>query len=217
MKKIISFSLWGEDPLYLNGAVWNAENRYKFYPDWNCRFYIDDTVPDIIVKKLYDAGCEIRVMGRTTDVLGMYWRFHPMFDDENIDRFIVRDTDSKFTDREVAMVSQWIASTKPFHIIRDCESHQTSILGGTWGSIPGYIPNFEIKMSSFIFQLKPDSRNPRGLFHGTDQMFLHRHVWPLIKDNHVAHIRKGIPALRLTEDDIEVPDPEDGHYVGMVA
>jgi len=215
-KKIISFALWGTNPLYVNGAVWNAENSNKFYPDWKCRFYHDETVPTRDLCLIEDTGAELVLMQKTTDVLGMFWRFHPMFDDPTIERFIVRDTDSKFCDREVAMVNEWIASDKPFHIIRDCESHATPILGGTWAAIPGCIPEFETKIGFWFAQIEPDHKNPRGIFHGSDQMFLSKYVWPVIKRNHTAHVRADMPQLKYSGDEIEVATPADGHYVGMV-
>jgi len=46
------FSLWGNNSLYCDGAVWNAVEREKFYPDWNCRFYYDDSVSLEIVDKI---------------------------------------------------------------------------------------------------------------------------------------------------------------------
>ena len=215
-KKIISFALWGTNPLYVDGAMWNAEHSKDFYPDWKCRFYHDDTVPTPALQFIADTGAEMRPMARTTDVLGMFWRFHPMFDDWEIERFIVRDTDSKFTNREVKMVNEWIESKKPFHIVRDCESHATQILGGTWGAIPGCIKDFEEKIGFWFTQIRPDGANPRGLFHGSDQLFLGRFVWPIIKNNHCAHVRANMPHLKYSGNEIEVPDPEDKHYIGMV-
>ena len=215
-KKVISFSLWGDNPLYTNGAIWNAEHCEEFYPGWVCRFYHDDTVPSEVLEKIAVTGAEMVPMGRTTDVLGMYWRFHPLFDDDTIERFIVRDTDSKFSHRESKMVTEWIESGKPFHIIRDCESHATVILGGTWGAIPGCIPNFDQNLGIWFTQIQPDARNPRGLFHGSDQIFLTKYVWPYIRKNHIAHVRANMPHLKYAGDEIEVPDPEDKHYVGMV-
>jgi hypothetical protein len=216
LKKVISFALWGDNPLYVNGAAWNAKHRVDFYPDWVCRFYHDDSVPEEILEKIRGAGAEMRLMGRTADVLGMFWRFHPMFDDPEIGRFIVRDTDSKFCAREAKMVGEWVDSGKPFHIIRDCESHATQILGGTWGAIPGCVPGFEEKLGAWFTNLRPDNANPRGLYHGSDQIFLASHVWPVIKDNHLAHVRANLPQLKYTGAEIEVPDPEDGHFIGMV-
>jgi hypothetical protein len=215
-KKIIAFSLWGDNPLYTQGAIWNAEHRSDFYPEWNCRFYYDDSVQESVLSAIHSTESEMVRMGKTVDTLGMYWRFHPMFDDDKIERFIVRDTDSKFCIREVKMVNEWVVTGKPFHIIRDNAAHGVMILGGTWGAIPGCIPDFEHRMCKWFTVIPPDQHNPRGLFHGTDQMFLAKHIWPEIKGNHVAHIRANMPQLRYTGDDIEVADPEDGHYIGMI-
>lgn len=215
-KRLISFALWGDNPLYVDGAVKNAERKNEFYPDWICRFYHDDTVPQVAIDRIKATGAELVLMGRTDDVLGMYWRFHPMFDDRTVERFIVRDTDSFFSQREVLAVNEWIESGKPFHIIRDCESHQTQILGGTWGAIPGCIPNFGDCIANWMSRLAPDPKNPRGLYHGSDQMFLTHYVWPVVRDNHIAHVRAEMPHLHYTGREIQLPKLTDGHYVGMV-
>ena len=45
MNKIVSFSLYGDAPLYCEGALRNVELAKSIYPGWRCRFYIDGTVP----------------------------------------------------------------------------------------------------------------------------------------------------------------------------
>lgn len=223
-KKVISFSLWGDNPLYINGAIANAEMREEFYPDWVCRFYYGDVlldegtkrvqVPSDVISKLTELGCEMYRMGDTVDVLGMYWRFHPMFDDPTINRFIVRDTDSKFSKREVAAVNEWIESDLDFHIMRDCESHGVTMLGGTWGAKAGCIPAFETYLHRWFSIAQPCKENPRGLFHGTDQIFLDKVIWPIIKeDRHIAHDEH----FNFTGRELPFPVAmENGHYVGMV-
>jgi glycosyltransferase involved in cell wall biosynthesis len=52
MKKIISFSIWGENPKYTIGAIKNAELSLEIYPDWICRFYIGKSVPYDIIETL---------------------------------------------------------------------------------------------------------------------------------------------------------------------
>jgi len=216
-KKIISFSLWGCNPLYIEGAIRNAKEREEFYPEYRCRFYLDDSIAPSVVRELKKYNCEIMEMQKTSDVLGMYWRFHPMFDDPTIERFLVRDTDSGFSKREVDAVREWEGSGKPFHVIRDCESHQTEILGGTWGCVAGCIPDFDTRMMIWLQNLKPDFRNPRGKFHGSDQVFLSKFIWPLIKDNYVGHIRANMKNLVYSQNDKELPEFIEGtRYVGMV-
>ena len=52
MKKVISYSLYGKDPRYVINAIINAEICKELYPDWECRFYYDTSVPNTIVEKL---------------------------------------------------------------------------------------------------------------------------------------------------------------------
>jgi len=40
MKKIVAFSLWGENPKYLDGAIENMLLMPSIYPGWTARFYI---------------------------------------------------------------------------------------------------------------------------------------------------------------------------------
>ena len=51
-KKVISFSLWGNNPIYTVGAIRNAELAQLIYPEWVCRYYIGHCVSDKILNKL---------------------------------------------------------------------------------------------------------------------------------------------------------------------
>jgi hypothetical protein len=219
MKKIISFALWGTEHFYLNGAINNIINSKIFYPEWICRFYIDETtVPNTIQETLKSySNVEVVNMHHAEDVLGMFWRFSPMWDDKDIERFIVRDTDCQPTQREVNAVNEWIESGKPFHIIRDNHYHSISILGGTWGAIPGCIPNMMDSIKSFIENIHvTQSQHKARKYHGADQNFLFQYVWPIIKDNHIAHVRQNEPGLLITGKEILLPELEnDGHFIGM--
>lgn len=186
-KKIISFALWGDNDGYCQGAIENAERAPKFYPGWVCRFYVDNKVPQKYIDKLKELGSEIIYKGESKGFLGLYWRFEPMFDDATIDRFIVRDTDSRINEREAQAVREWEATNFPFHIIRDNNEHNIHILGGTWGAKAGCIPHFKMLMDQFIQRVQPDPKNPRGDFHGSDQIFLSTFIWPYIEKCHLAH------------------------------
>jgi protein O-GlcNAc transferase len=213
MKKVISFSIWGNNEGYCQGAVENALLAPKIYPGWICRFYVDPFVPRKIVCQLLDLGCEIIYREESIDNLGLYWRFGPMFDDIDIERFIVRDTDSRINVRESQAVDEWEDSGLLFHIIRDNNEHNIKILGGTWGSKAGIIPHFKMLMDSWIAGIQPDTKNPRGIYHGTDQIFLSTVIWPFIERCHMAHDNY----FKFTgrEKPLTVKLKRDG-YVGMV-
>lgn len=212
-KHLISFSVWGNNPGYVRGAVENAKLQPIIYPGWKCRFYCDSKVPADSVKELMDLGSEVVMKPDSVDFSGLYWRFEPMFDDPTIDRFIVRDTDSRLNVREADAVQEWIESDLPFHIMRDNPAHNIEIMGGMWGSKAGIIPEFYQLYRQWMFDLKPDMQNPRGKFHGSDQAFLCQMIWPYIMACHIAHDERH--SYTGHEKPFRVELNRDG-YVGMI-
>lgn len=110
-----------------------------------------------------------------------------MYDDPEIERFIVRDTDARLSGREADAVEEWIESGIPFHVMRDNAAHNVPILGGMWGSIPGLIPDFANKIRGWMQTIQGNKDNPRGRYHDTDQQFLWNVVWPVVRNNCLAH------------------------------
>jgi hypothetical protein len=39
-KRVLSFSLWGDKPIYNIGAIKNAYLAKHFYPDFECWYYV---------------------------------------------------------------------------------------------------------------------------------------------------------------------------------
>ena len=71
----------------------------------------------------------------------MMWRFM-VADDMSIDRFLVRDTDSRLSSRDAVAVWAWEQSGKALHCIRDHPSHTGYALnGGMWGGKPTALRN----------------------------------------------------------------------------
>jgi hypothetical protein len=63
----------------------------------------------------------------------MSWRFL-VASDPNIERYVIRDIDSRISRREKLAVDEWIASGKQFHVMRDHPSHSNNAMsGGMWG------------------------------------------------------------------------------------
>jgi hypothetical protein len=61
------------------------------------------------------------------------WRFLPL-GDPLVDIFVVRDLDSRLTQRERVAVEEWENSNYTVHAMRDNSNHGTSLLGGMWGA-----------------------------------------------------------------------------------
>lgn len=144
MKRVITYSLWFQNnPLddyehqtpnmYYNGVIANLRllNDGGIYEGWTIRVYLDSTVPKKFHDELRSLGAEVIDM-TGSQIPGMYWRFL-VADDQEVDVFIVRDTDSRISKREEAAVSAWLDSDKLLHVMRDHPHHKYKILGGMWG------------------------------------------------------------------------------------
>ena len=176
MKKLICFSLWGNNPKYTIGAVKNLELARIIYPGWVCRFYVGHDVPGDIVNTL-NNGAEV-IVRKSENLDSMFWRFLPISEDCIM---ISRDTDSRLSNREKVAVDAWLDSGKLFHIMRDHRWHATNILGGMFGCRGGVIKNIGKLIDEFKKSL------PSTNYYQIDQQFLAKYVWPIVKDNVIVH------------------------------
>lgn len=174
--KLITFSLWGDDPKYCVGAIRNAELTRKIYPGWLPRFYIGQSVPEEIVKELRQHTDQIVLMDEPGNWAGMFWRFYPASEDD-VDVFISRDCDSRLSRREAEAVQEWIDSPMLIHVIRDHPEHSTPIMGGVWGAKRHALPNLKDQIEEYV----------RGDFWQVDQNFLREIVWPANYHKVFAH------------------------------
>jgi hypothetical protein len=177
MVRVLSFSLYGDDPLYCRGAVRNAELAPRIYPGWTVRFAVDATVPPAVVAELRALGCDLVVMDRSRGPqYGKFWRFM-VAGDPRVERFACRDADSRLNVREKAAVDEWIASGLPFHVMRDSVFHDRRILGGMWGGVGGMLPDVGARIDGW-------GQYDRW---GDSDRFLCTVVWPLIADRTLCH------------------------------
>ncbi len=175
---IISFSLYGQLPLYTDGAIANAELAHRFYPGWTTRFYVDDTVPADVVAALRERQADIvRVTAPSLGPLyGRYWRFW-IAAEPHIERFIVRDADSRLNAREQAAVDDWIQSGKSFHVMRDNVAHAKRVLAGMWGATGNKLPQIRPLTDSWGHYSQQ----------GENDRFMSEVIFPLISDDYICH------------------------------
>src|SRR5688572_29090650 len=123
----IAFSLYGNQPRHLMGAVRNAQVADDYYPGWEVDFWVGPELPRRVVSALKSHGAHIHTP--PPDVRnGMFWRFL-IHDEPGIDRYIVRDADSRFSKREVKAVNKWIANDTRLHVMRDHPYHRQAMMG----------------------------------------------------------------------------------------
>ena len=174
MKKIISYCLWGDLPLYTVGAISNAKMAKEIYPDWICRFYIHkNSVPSWVVDELKnEPNVEISYYESDVGWGGMLHRFYPATEDD-VSIMISRDTDSRLSVREKVCVDDWLNnSNKKVHTIRDTCVHQSQMMGGLWGVRDGHLKWIKPHLDAMLNSLK-DGSGRKGL----DQDFLNSKVY----------------------------------------
>lgn len=177
-RRIISFSLYGDLPLYNDGAIANAELIHRIYPGWTARFYVDDTAPADVVAALRERQADIVPVTAPSlgPLYGRYWRFW-IAADPGVERFIVRDADSRLNTRERAAVDDWIKSGKSFHVMRDNVAHAKRILAGMWGATGNKLPHIRQMTDSWGHYSQ----------HGENDRFMSEVVYPLLNDDYVCH------------------------------
>lgn len=184
-ESIISYSLFGGLPRYCESSLINVDLAREIYPEWTCRFYVDDSVPEPIQRKLADKGAEVvQVTAQQKELSGLYWRFFVM-DDPTVKRFLIRDADSLVSYRERAAVDEWLQSGQWFHTMRDRYTHTELILAGMWGGAQGVFKDVERLIREFVKTGR--FMNARVM----DQHFLRFVVWPVLASSVCAHDSQG--------------------------
>ena len=175
-RNVIAFSLFGGNSKYCETAVLNAHEQALIYPDWVCRFYVDQSVPSEICARLIAEGTQVVIVdGAMRHWPGTMWRF-AAYDDPTVDRVIFRDSDSVISAIEAAAVNAWVESGCAFHLMRDSASHTELILAGLWGCARGSLPNMSGMIENYL-------QNPPSSARFADQYFLREYVWPYLKRN----------------------------------
>jgi len=197
MKKIISFSLYGNNSMYTIGAFCNAELAKIIYPGWICRFYCGESISKEIVDALkkYD-NVEVVSMKEDMSYSYMMWRFLPV-DDDDVTIMLCRDADSRLSYREKSCVDIFLESDKLLHSIQDHGLHD-NIMGGMWGMKK----NDRIIISDLIKKWNG------GLGYFSDQAFIRNVIKPIYSDSylvHCSHYLKNFPV-----------DKKNDFFVGQI-
>ena len=193
MKKVISFALFGKDPMYLQGMIENAKLCKKYYPDWLCRCYISKDISTESAMQLIDLDVEVKYHLGTLDFKAQWVRMEIALD-PSVDIFIIRDCDSRINKREAEAVEEFVKSDKVFHIMRDHKKHTAPIMGGMWGAKKGFLGIEEFRnlyRKAVLFVRSGKSKNKKYYKRNgkSDQGFLGNEIWPLVKSPtiHMAH------------------------------
>jgi len=194
MKKIISFSVFGENSLYLYGAERNILLHKEIYTDYMLRFYVDSfTKYNYLQKYIKENSVEISIV-KTWSNSKHFWRLLTICDDvKNDDIFLFRDTDSRIFSREYSAVKEFEDSNKEFHLMFDHKNHTSKIMGGMWGIKGNAVNGNNLKsiiLNRFIENEKGNFyKKFIGRYKDGDQYFLSQNIYPFTIGKSLIHSR----------------------------
>lgn len=215
--KLISFSLFGNDPKYVKGLFKNLELKSHVYKDWRAIVYYDNSVSSETIKALSSYDLILRDMTHS-GIFPTSWRF--LAANEDCELFISRDTDSRINTREEQAVHEWEQSGKELHIMRDHPHHGCAIMAGMWGMRSGLLD-----MRSEILKHQGKSYDPLvdNWHKQTDQDFLRDMIYSVYvsPEKSVIHSAKDFAdrvRWRSEHWSIDFPSPisEQKHFIGEI-
>lgn len=201
-RNLISFSVYGSNPLYTVGGLENITEQEEYFPGWICRFYCSSDIPNLsdYLKEQERGRCEIVIVPPSKGSSGMMERFK-CIGDPNADYILIRDADQRLNDKDYQSVLMWQKSG--LGAMRGYEEWSQSslvLMGCSIGFRGGLIPNIEDLINSWLWENEGAEIGERKygdipkikivdrgmsepkLFYGADQIFLES-LWPLIENN----------------------------------
>ena len=151
MKQVISYSLYGENKLFIAGAFKNVALAQQIYPDHIVWFYVADDVPEWVTSSLrLFPNVEIKDAPQNNKWFASAWRMLA-FADRNVDIVLVRDVDARLTVREKKAYDAWLESGRDFHVMKDHPSHNRwPVSAGMWGGWADKMRNIATHMGMFM-------------------------------------------------------------------
>lgn len=132
-KKVFSYCLYGGDKKYCLGMLKNIEQINQFYPDFYIYVHCGNDVPEEYLNKMRQDYTKVNIINYDfTGVELMTYRFFSV-DDDDIDLLILRDADSRITDRCRWVIDDFISSSYNVFTIRDHKYHTSKLMAGQSG------------------------------------------------------------------------------------
>jgi Tfp pilus assembly protein PilF len=180
-KRVIAFSLWGNEKRYIFGALRNLLLAPDIFPEWELWFYVDSSVSPGFIEIIQSLGGKVFIQNDNQSLRDkLCWRFS-VANHSEVGYFLIRDIDSVFSIREYQAVQAWLDSGKWFHVIRDWWTHTDLILAGLWGGVAGALPNIQQQLQLY----SPNAVATPNI----DQWFLRDCIWRYVKTNCLIHDR----------------------------
>ena len=213
--KVVSFVFWGNNPLYLEGAVANAFLTTKHLPGWEFRLYCVADLPKDTATRLVDLNAKIIKVERhflkdiniQKSYMASLYRFFPLQDPE-IECFLSRDLDSRISMKDRVVSDQFIGSEKTLGIYVTAKRNNY-ISAGTFACRGGIIDSLKAEV------LKACGPTPGDYSWGVDQRFLQRFFASFVQNrDYICIADRGVTESRyeLTPISDDRMEGEIGEY-----
>jgi len=174
---VISFCVYGENPIYRLGMIENLKLIKTVYEHWTPFIYVSSTIDVSLAKTYRELGAQVYQVKEAETGSFMLYRYLPLAE-PNVKRVIFRDADSRVNEREFKAVEQWIKEDTELHIMRDHPRHGVQILGGMWGAKSDRLKNIKQLILKYN-HLKWD--------YDVDQHMLRQEIYPLLRHSSTVH------------------------------
>jgi len=186
MVRVFSFTLFGSQDKYCKGLLKNIAIIEDTFPGWEAWVYCGDDIPEDIYLSLSEHSC-VKLI--PTKVVGMENKFYRFFsiDIPTVEINIVRDTDSRITERDQACIQDFLQSDKLVHIIRDHPNHHHRMMAGMWGIKQEAVATcLDGQSIQSLFTAWKQSQSASGFWSDTEflcqVLYPHVHLHSLIHD-----------------------------------
>lgn len=223
--RVASFTLFGSGTRYTRGILENAQTMRKNFPGWVMRVYVHQpSVPYRVLRELGGfPGVDIIPVKLPGNMSSKMWRFAPAMatplqQTRQPDVVIVRDCDSRTSERDAGAVREWLRSDKPFHIIRDHPLHfecGRPVLAGLWGARGEFLQDRVIQQE-FLHRVPGRDKSQDNGDYAVDEKFLMDWVYPRYRAKaflSVSRRRFLWPGETLGQI---LPSSQTGEYLGQV-
>jgi GR25 family glycosyltransferase involved in LPS biosynthesis len=189
--KVFSFCIYGTERNYYEGLLENIQILREYFPDFEIYVYKGICDPSWVFE-----GVKI-IETEKEGAINMLYRYLPLC---FADIGFVRDADSRIYARDRWCISQFLQSSKNYHIVRDHYYHKEPIMGGIFGWK---------KPINLDFQLD------RQIGYSQDMAYLKDFVYPLVKTDTLVHTNNHAFVGEHVEL-IEIPHEDKYDFIGNV-
>ena len=185
-RMVVAMSITGGNMTYLYGALRYSQLVPIIFPNWRVRIYVEanpektkkNKFLNLLVKKLASVDVEvIKLEKNVTDNLPSEMWPYLVADDNKVDRFIVRQANTRPSEREWAALEDWPNHSNSFYCIRDHPYHSSVPL------VPHLIGGIQDKLH---FLLKDSWFNLMKGYKDSGS-FLNKVIWPKVKSSCFCH------------------------------